>query len=63
MVGAAAAFGLRESARRPLPGSMPAVESPAEAARLVETQDDNELIDLDELPLDTVAAGSAGLTD
>jgi MHS family proline/betaine transporter-like MFS transporter len=56
IVGAAAAFGLRESARRPLPGSMPAVETPAEALELVETQDDNELLDLDELPLEPVAA-------
>ncbi|GAA4154119.1 MFS transporter [Gryllotalpicola daejeonensis] len=52
VAGALAAFGLRESARRPLPGSMPAVETPAEAIELVETQDENELIDLDELPLD-----------
>jgi MHS family proline/betaine transporter-like MFS transporter len=52
IVGAAAAFGLRESARRPLPGSMPAVETPAEAMELVETQDENDLIDLDELPLE-----------
>jgi len=56
VVGAAAAFGLRESARRPLPGSMPAVETPAEAMELVETQEENELIDLDELPLETVPA-------
>ncbi|GAA4173688.1 MFS transporter [Gryllotalpicola koreensis] len=56
VVGAAAAFGLRESARRPLPGSMPAVETPAEAIELVETQDENELLDLEELPLEPIAA-------
>ncbi|WP_022880597.1 MFS transporter [Gryllotalpicola ginsengisoli] len=58
VVGAAAAFGLRESARRPLPGSMPAVETAAEAVELVETQDENELLDLDELPLEPVGAAA-----
>jgi MHS family proline/betaine transporter-like MFS transporter len=56
VVGAAAAFGLRESARRPLPGSMPSVETAAEAVELVETQEENELIDFDELPLEPLSA-------
>ena len=53
IIGAAAAFGLRESAKRPLPGSMPAVATAAEAAELVKTQEHNELIDLEELPLES----------
>ena len=55
VVGAAAAFGLRESAKRPLPGSMPAVTSEAEAAELVATQEENELIDLDQLPFGPIS--------
>jgi MHS family proline/betaine transporter-like MFS transporter len=58
--GALAAFGLRESARRPLPGSMPAVETAAEAIELVETQDENELIDLEELPLESALQPADG---
>jgi MHS family proline/betaine transporter-like MFS transporter len=56
VIGAAAAFGLRESAKRPLPGSMPAVATAAEAVELVKTQEHNELIDLEELPLEPVPA-------
>ncbi|WP_306864205.1 MFS transporter [Arthrobacter bambusae] len=52
VVGAIAIYFLRESAQRPLPGSMPSVDTPAEARELVATQDTNPLIDLDELPLD-----------
>ncbi|MGW9022358.1 MFS transporter [Leucobacter chromiiresistens] len=40
---------LKESARRPLPGAMPSVETAAEAEALVETQDTNPDLDLDEL--------------
>ncbi|MFK0003236.1 MFS transporter [Paenarthrobacter sp. NPDC090520] len=52
IVGGIAIFFLRESAQRPLPGSMPSVDTPAEARELVETQDTNPLINLDEMPFD-----------
>ncbi|WAH98556.1 MFS transporter [Arthrobacter sp. MMS18-M83] len=52
VVGAIAIYFLRESAQRPLPGSMPSVDTPAEARELVATQDTNPLIDLDEMPFD-----------
>lgn len=53
LVGAVAIYFLKESANRPLPGSMPSVDTQAEARELVETQDQNPLINLDELPFDT----------
>ncbi|WP_415854050.1 MFS transporter [Sinomonas sp. G460-2] len=52
VVGAVAVYFLREAARRPLPGSMPSVDTAAEARELVATQDDNPLIDLDEMPFE-----------
>jgi MHS family proline/betaine transporter-like MFS transporter len=59
VVGAIAIYFLRESARRPLPGSMPSVDTPAEARDLVATQDTNPLIDLDGMPfLDDIALES-----
>jgi MHS family proline/betaine transporter-like MFS transporter len=51
-IGAIAIFFLRESANRPLPGSMPSVNSEEEAHELVKTQDDNPLLDTDEMPFD-----------
>ncbi|BAS12481.1 proline/betaine transporter [Arthrobacter sp. Hiyo8] len=50
IVGAIGIYFLRESARRPLPGSMPSVDTEAEARELVATQDNNPLIDLDGMP-------------
>jgi len=50
IVGAIAIYFMKESAKRPLPGSMPSVETDAEAQELVDTQDTNPNIDLDELP-------------
>ncbi|PRB38970.1 MFS transporter [Arthrobacter sp. MYb23] len=52
IVGAIAIYFLRESAQRPLPGSMPSVDTQAEARELVATQDTNPLINLDEMPFD-----------
>ncbi|MGP5652873.1 MFS transporter, partial [Glutamicibacter arilaitensis] len=40
---------LRESARKPLPGSLPSVASEAEAIELVETQEENPDLDVEEL--------------
>jgi MHS family proline/betaine transporter-like MFS transporter len=53
LVGAVAIYFLKESAQRPLPGSMPSVDTQAEARELVANQDENPLIDLDELPFET----------
>ncbi|MCW3767366.1 MFS transporter [Paenarthrobacter ureafaciens] len=52
ILGGIAIFFLRESAKRPLPGSMPSVDTEAEARELVETQDTNPLINLNEMPFD-----------
>ncbi|MFJ5145936.1 MFS transporter [Curtobacterium sp. NPDC088465] len=50
IVGAVGVFCMRESSQRPLPGSMPAVESEDEARELVLTQDTNPNLDLGDLP-------------
>lgn len=52
LIGAVAIFFLRESAQKPLPGSMPSVDTLAEARELVATQDDNPLLDMDHMPFD-----------
>ena len=51
-VGAVAIYFLRESAQKPLPGSMPSVATLEEAQELVATQDENPLLDMDYLPFD-----------
>src|SRR3954454_24125491 len=53
-IGAVAIYFLKESAQMPLPGSMPSVDTQAEARELVATQDENPLIDLDELPFEAI---------
>jgi MHS family proline/betaine transporter-like MFS transporter len=52
LIGAVAIYFLKESANRPLPGSMPSVNSENEAHELVKMQDDNPLLDTDEMPFD-----------
>jgi MHS family proline/betaine transporter-like MFS transporter len=52
VIGAVAIFFLRESAGRPLLGSMPSVDSVLEAHELVATQDNNPNLDTDEMPFD-----------
>ena len=54
-----AIFKLRETARRPLPGSMPAVASREEVAELVQTQEENPDLDVGEI----FAAAPAHLVD
>ncbi len=44
-IGAVAIYFLRESAQKPLPRSMPSVDTVAEARELVATQDENPLLD------------------
>jgi MHS family proline/betaine transporter-like MFS transporter len=51
-IGAVAIYFLRESAQKPLPGSMPSVATLEEARELVATQDENPLLDMDHLPFD-----------
>jgi MHS family proline/betaine transporter-like MFS transporter len=51
-IGAVGIYFLKESAQRPLPGSMPSVASEAEAHELVATQDENPMLDMNELPFD-----------
>ena len=51
-VGAVGIYFLKESAQRPLPGSMPSVATVAEAHELVATQDENPMLDMNELPFD-----------
>ncbi|PVE79384.1 MFS transporter [Microbacterium testaceum] len=50
-LGLVALLAMRETAKRPLLGSMPTVETPAEAAALVERQDSDPLIDTSTMPL------------
>jgi MHS family proline/betaine transporter-like MFS transporter len=45
------ALHMRESAKRPLIGSFPSVETPEEAEHLVATQDTNPLINTSEMPI------------
>ncbi|GAA1349392.1 glycine betaine/L-proline transporter ProP [Arthrobacter koreensis] len=52
-IGAVAIGIMKESARRPMPGSMPSVATEEEARELVATQDENPLLDLDSLPFDS----------
>ncbi|HCN23686.1 MAG TPA: MFS transporter, partial [Arthrobacter bacterium] len=52
-IGTVAIYFLKESAKRPLPGSMPSVDTQAEARELVATQDENPLLDMDELPFES----------
>lgn len=49
-LGAVGVFCMKESSQRPLPGSMPAVETEDEARELVRTQDTNPNLDLGDLP-------------
>lgn len=55
LLGGVALLGMRESAQRPLLGSMPAVETVEQAIDVVEGQDDDPLIDTSTMPLDIIA--------
>jgi len=55
-IGAIAIYFLKESAQRPLPGSMPSVDTQAEAKEIVANQDENPLIDLVEMDMPFTAA-------
>ncbi|WP_396644065.1 MFS transporter [Microbacterium sp.] len=51
-LGLVALLAMRETARRPLLGSVPAVETPAEAQAVVARQDEDPLIDTSTMPLE-----------
>ncbi|MDR7233517.1 MFS transporter [Agrococcus sp. BE272] len=51
VLGGIAVLGMRETAKRPLVGSVPTVETRDEAVELVRGQDDNPLIDTTSMPL------------
>ncbi|HSN35631.1 MAG TPA: MFS transporter, partial [Arthrobacter sp.] len=60
-IGAVAIYFLKESAQRPLPGSMPSVATQAEAKDIVANQDENPLIDLVEMDMPfTATAAESG---
>ncbi|MCJ1714696.1 MFS transporter [Curtobacterium sp. VKM Ac-2922] len=59
VLGAIGVFCMKESSQRPLPGSMPAVETAAEARELVLTQDTNPHLDLGDLPFAAQDAAEA----
>src|SRR5690606_5713700 len=59
LAGGIASLGMKESAKRPLVGSLPSVETKAEAVALVEGQDENPLIDTSTMPLDLVPVDTA----
>jgi MHS family proline/betaine transporter-like MFS transporter len=59
LVGAVAIFFLQESAGRPLPGSMPSVESSSEARDVVENQEEDPRLDLAHMPLSEVPVAVA----
>jgi len=52
VLGAIGVFFMKESSQRPMPGSLPSVETEEEARELVEHQDENPLLDLSTMPLD-----------
>lgn len=58
-LGGIALLTMRETAQRPLLGSVPTVESEAEAEELVAGQDENPLIDTSTMPLAVVGAETA----
>ena len=62
-IGAVAIYFLKESAQMPLPGSMPSVDTQAEARELVATQDENPLIDLEHMDMPFTAAATESVTD
>ncbi|MFC7432122.1 MULTISPECIES: MFS transporter [unclassified Agrococcus] len=58
-LGGVALLSMRESSNRPLIGSVPTVETRAEAVAVVERQDTDPSIDLSSMPLDVIRAHAA----
>lgn len=63
LLGLIAALCMRETARRPLLGSFPAVESEEDARELVETQDRNPDLDVEEMPLPGTPAAPVEISE
>ncbi len=59
IIGAIGIYFLKESARWHLPGSMPSVDSEAEAHALVAGQDENSRLDLTKMPFDSTYEGAS----
>ncbi|MGT2462784.1 MFS transporter [Sinomonas atrocyanea] len=59
VVGAVAIWFLHESSQRPLPGSLPSVDTEAEAREVVAHQEENPHIDLEHMPLPEVPVALA----
>ena len=59
VLGLLAIWRMPESAKRPLPGALPSVDTQAEARDLVAGQDNNPLLSIGDMPLDLVPAGHA----
>ncbi|MDT0158576.1 MFS transporter [Microbacterium sp. ARD32] len=55
-LGGVALLSMKETAKRPLIGSFPTVETPQEAREIVEGQDENPLIDTSTMPIPVVIA-------
>lgn len=62
-LGGVAMLTMKESAKRPLLGSFPTVETKAEAKELVADQDENELLDTSTMPLGVILPVKEGTTD
>ncbi|WP_040166203.1 MFS transporter [Microbacterium gorillae] len=54
-----ALLSMKETAKRPLLGSVPSVETRAEAQELEQTQDENPFVDTSTMPLPIVGAGAS----
>ncbi|WP_052466057.1 MFS transporter [Mobilicoccus massiliensis] len=62
VLGGIALLTMKESAKKPLPGSMPTVGSTQEAHDLVATQEENPHLEVSELPFDEHDAATAALS-
>ncbi len=62
-IGAISIFFLKETSQRPLLGSMPSVDSLAEAHELVATQDENPKLDTNTMPFDHTYEPASPATD
>ncbi|TFB46535.1 MFS transporter [Cryobacterium tagatosivorans] len=63
VIGAITIYFMKETAQRPLLGSMPSVTSEAEARELVAGQDENPMLDMDEMPFDHTYEAATNAVD
>ncbi len=62
-IGAVTIYFMKETAQRPLLGSMPSVASVEEAHELVASQDENPVLDMDEMPFDATYEPATSAVD